>query len=410
MFDLAALAFRNTLRNTRRTIFTLISITIGCAAMIVFAGFIAFTFEGLRETTIRTQLGHFQVFQEGYFERRVSDPASVLIDDAGPVEQAIAAIDGVNTVTSRLTFAGIGGVGNATLNMQVIGVDPDRETEFSDFEIVLDGRNLRPGDIDVGVIGDALRVGLGAEIGDWVTILTTSIDGIFNAVDFQIVGVVRTGSSAYDAVYAKVPVDIAKQALGTEAVERIIVLLDDTNAVERVAPQIDEALAAAAAEGKAFEVKRWDELAEFYASVVRLYSGFFRVFTIIVVIVVVFSVINTMSMSVLERTSEISALRAMGAPRRTILALILTEGAILGGIGAALGAIVALGISAGIDNIGGVAMPPPPAMSQGYQAFLSIQSEDVLVAAAVSLASALLSSVLPAINAQKISIVEGLRS
>lgn len=407
MFDLANLAFRNTLRNARRTIFTLISIMIGCAAMIVFAGFIAFTFEGLRETTIRTQLGHFQVFQDGYFEYRISDPASVLIDKVEPVEQAIAEIDGINTVTSRLTFAGIGGVGNATLNMQIIGIDPDRETEFSDFEIVLDGRNLRPGDTDVGVIGESLRAGLGANIGDWVTILTTSIDGVFNAVDFQIVGVVRTGSSAYDAVFVKVPIGIAKQALGTDAVEKIIVLLDDTNAIEKVSPRIDEALSG---DERDFVVKRWDELAEFYASVVTLYSGFFRVFTIIVVIVVVFSVINTMSMSVLERTSEISALRAMGASRRTILALILTEGAILGCIGAALGVVVAFGISAGIDKVGGLAMPPPPAMSQGYQAFLSIQSGDILIAVAVSLASALLSSVLPAINAQKISIAEGLRS
>ncbi|MBF2760179.1 MAG: ABC transporter permease [Ectothiorhodospiraceae bacterium AqS1] len=407
MIDLTKLAFRNTLRNTRRTIFTLISITIGCAAMIVFAGFIAFTFEGLRETTIRTELGHFQIFQEGYFERRISDPASVLIDKVDSIEQSIAEIDGVNTVTSRLTFAGIGGVGNATLNMQIIGVDPDRETEFSDFEIVLDGRNLRPGDSDVGVIGESLRAGLGAEIGDWVTILTTSIDGVFNAVDFQIVGVVRTGSSAYDAVFVKLPIGIAKQALGTNAVEKIVVLLDDTDAVEGVSPLIDEALSG---DERAFVVKRWDELAEFYASVVRLYSGFFRVFTMIVVIVVVFSVINTMSMSVLERVSEISALRAMGASKKTILALILIEGTILGCIGAALGTAVAFGISAGIDELGGLAMPPPPAMSQGYQAFLSIHSEDVLVAVAVSLASALLSSVLPAINAQKISIVEGLRS
>jgi putative ABC transport system permease protein len=235
MLDLAMLALRNTLRNTRRTAFTLVSITIGCAAMITFAGFIAFTFDGLRETTIRTQLGHFQVFKDGYFERRVADTSSVLIENPQPIEAAIAAIDGVSTVTSRLTFAGIGGVGNATVNMHVIGVDPDRETELANFEIVLAGRNLWPGDTNAGVVGEDLMIGIGANIGDWVTILTTTYDGVFNAVDFQIVGVVQTGSSVYDSVYVKVPLSVAQQALGTDRVERIIVLLEDTEQVEAVA-------------------------------------------------------------------------------------------------------------------------------------------------------------------------------
>ena len=409
MIDLAYLALRNTRRNARRTIFTLISIMIGCAAMITIAGFISFSFEGLRETTIRTQLGHFQIFREGYFERRIADHASVLIKDAASVEKAVAAIDGVSTVTSRLTFSGIGGVGNATLSMRIIGVDPDRETELADFEIVMDGRNLRPGDSDAGVIGNDLRVGLGANIGDWVTILTTTVDGVFNAVDFQIVGVVQTGSSAYDAVYVKVPIGIAKRALGTDAVERIIVLLNDTDLVDEVAPRIDAALRSNSIK-EPFEVRPWHELAEFYAAVVALYTGFFRVFTAIVAIVVVFSVVNTMTMSVLERTSEISALRAMGASRRVIVAMILIEGAILGALGAVLGILCAFGISAGIDWMGGIEMPPPPAMSQGYQAFLSIQAGDVMFAAAISFAAALLSSIVPAFNAQKISIVEGLRS
>lgn len=407
MFDLAELALRNTTRNARRTLFTLISITIGCAAMISFAGFINFSFEGLRETTIRTQLGHFQIFKDGYFENRYTDKGSVLIEDVAQLETALAQINHVSTVTSRLTFAGIGGTGGASLSMQLVGVDPDRETEFADFEIVIEGRNLRPGDENVGVIGEELKIGLGAELGDWVTVLTTTLDGVFNAVEFQIVGVVNTGSKAYDAVFAKVPIGLAQSALDTQGVERVILLLEDTEQMPDVSGQLQTILKEL---DTPFETREWYDLAEFYGSVVALYTGLFRVFAVIVVVVVVFSVINTMTMSVLERTSEISALRAMGASGRVIITMIMLEGMILGVVGAALGLALSLAIAAGIDKLGGIAMPPPPAMSQGYQAFLSIQVSDVALAMAISVLAALISSVIPAISGQRIKIVEGLRS
>jgi len=407
MLDLTELALRNTTRNTRRTLFTLISITIGCAAMICFAAFINFTFEGLRETMIRTQLGHFQVFRQGYFEKRHADKTAILIEDITALEMALAEVDYVTTVTSRLSFAGIGGTGGASLNIQLVGVDPDREMEFADFEVVVEGRNLRPGDETAGVIGADLKLGLGAEVGDWVTVLTTTLDGVFNAVEFQIVGVVNTGSKAYDAVFAKVPIGLAQSALGTQGVERMIVPLDDTAHMPTATRQLTSALAGLNAD---FETRSWEQLAEFYGSVVALYTGLFRVFAVIVVVVVVFSVVNTMTMSVLERTSELSALRAMGATGRVIIAMILLEGVILGLVGAALGFALSVAIAAGIDRLGGIEMPPPPAMSQGYQAFLNIRAEDVALAVAISIFAALLSSIIPAVSGRRINIVEGLRS
>ena len=58
MLDLVLLSLRNIFRNARRTAITVFSIVVGFAAMACFGGFIQFSFEGLRESTIRTQLGH----------------------------------------------------------------------------------------------------------------------------------------------------------------------------------------------------------------------------------------------------------------------------------------------------------------------------------------------------------------
>ena len=119
MLDLLYLAVLNTLRNGRRSIITILSIAVGCAALASFGAFINFTFEGLRETTIRTQLGHMQIYADGYWDNRVSDPGSVMITDVAPLEAMLEDIDGVSSVTHRVTFSGIGGVGQAAVNMSV---------------------------------------------------------------------------------------------------------------------------------------------------------------------------------------------------------------------------------------------------------------------------------------------------
>ena len=406
MLDLVSLSVRNIFRNGRRSAITVFSIVVGFTAMACFGGFIEFSFEGLRENTIRTQLGHLQIYAHGYGERRVSDPESVLIADPEDAMDRIAELPGVAAVTPRLSFSALGSTGNATVNVSVVGVNPRGEEEFADFETLVEGRPLEPGEPDAGLIGEELRNGLGAEIGDWVTVLTSSYDGVINAIDFRVVGVVRTGSREYDSVFVKVPIELAQRAKETEAVERIVVLLDDTHALPALQPRIEEILSGS---DEKFETRRWDELAGFYAAVVSLYTGIFTVFAGIVGVVVMFSVANTMTMAVFERTGEIGALRAIGARRSTLVAMFLTEGIGVGLLGAGLGVAASWLIAGAVEMAGGIAMPPPPGMSQGFQAYFSLTGEVLRNAFAVTAVATLVSSVYPAFAASRIRIVEALQ-
>ena len=406
MLDLVSLSVRNIFRNRRRTIITVFSIVVGFAAMACFGGFIEFSFAGLRETTIRTQLGHLQIYAHGYSQHRVSDPESVLISEPGEVMARIAQLPGVAAVTPRLSFSGLGSTDNAAVNVSVVGVDPEGEEEFSDFETLVAGRPLEPGDPEAGLIGEELRNGLGAEVGDWVTVLTTSFDGVINAVDFRVAGVVRTGSKEYDSVFVKVPIELAQRAKETGEVERIVVLLDDTDDLPALRPRIEEMLSTFDDE---FETRRWDELAGFYDAVVALYTGIFTVFAGIVGVVVMFSVANTMTMAVFERTGEIGALRAIGARRSTLVAMFLTEGVGVGLLGAGFGAVASWLIAGAVQAMGGIAMPPPPGMSQGFQAYFSLTGDVLRNAFAVTVAATLVSAVYPAYAASRIRIVEALQ-
>ena len=406
MFDLASLSLRNIFRNARRTTITVFSIVVGFAAMACFGGFIEFSFEGLRESTIRTQLGHLQIYADGYWKKRVSDLESVLITDPEEVEARIAALPGVSTVTHRLTFSGLGTAGNATVNVSVVGVDPGGEEEFSDFEIP--GRGTAPGAGRprgrADRRGAAKRSGgQGRRLGDGADQL---LRRVINAIDFKVAGVVRSSSKEYDSVFAKVPIELAQRARETDKVERIIVLLEDTGDLPELLPRIEEILADF---DRKFEIRRWDELAGFYEAVVALYTGLFRVFAGIVGVVVMFSVANTMTMAVFERTGEIGALRAIGARRSTLVSMFLLEGLGVGLIGSGLGVAAAWLLAAAVEAAGGIPMPPPPGMTQGFQAYFSITGGVLFSAFAVTMAATLVSSVYPAFAASRIRIVEALQ-
>ena len=88
------------------------------------------------------------------------------------------------------------------------------------------------------------------------------------------------------------------------------------------------------------------ELAPFYVQVVAMFGAIFLFIALIMGVIVLFAVVNTMTMNVMERTNEIGTIRAMGVRRRGIRRLFILEGALIGAIGATVGAILALAIAA----------------------------------------------------------------
>ena len=57
------LAIRNVFRNRRRTLITLAAMAFGATSIILFGGFVNFMFVGVREGTIRSQIGHLQLYK-----------------------------------------------------------------------------------------------------------------------------------------------------------------------------------------------------------------------------------------------------------------------------------------------------------------------------------------------------------
>ncbi len=156
------------------------------------------------------------------------------------------------------------------------------------------------------------------------------------------------------------------------------------------------------------EIKTWSDLATFYHQVVQLYGSIFWVVRFIILVIVIFSIANTMTMSVFERMREIGTIRAMGTRRRGVLSLFIMEGLILGALGGALG--LAFGtIAAKLLSIKGIYIPAPPTMTEGYTALINVVPKDLIFAFSLAVGTALVSSIYPAFKAARLKVVDALR-
>ena len=126
-------------------------------------------------------------------------------------------------------------------------------------------------------------------------------------------------------------------------------------------------------------------------------------------VVLVFTIYNTMTMSVMERVREIGTMRAMGANRPEVTRVFALEGGFLGVVGGVLGLILGLGIAAIINRAGIYYAPPFVTMYAKLEVFITQAPWAVAGSLAICLLVALVGAILPSRRASRWEIVDALR-
>lgn len=395
------LALKNIRRQARRSAIALLVISGGVVAFMLSGGFIVWVLENMREWTIHSQLGHIQITRPDFHRSGIADPYQFLLP-ANPAP-AIRAGGQVKTVAPRLVFNGLISKGEDTISFIGEGIDPAAEAPISRAITMIAGTDLTRAGPDGVLLGEGLAANLGARAGDTVILLGTTADGSLNAVELRVVGLFQTITKAFDDSALRVPIDVARRLMKVDGATSWVVLLDDTAATAPAVERLRAALPAAE-----FEVTPWSDLADFYNKTVELFNQQVGVVRILIAFIVVLSISNTLTMAVIERTSEIGTSLAIGVRRKGILALFLWEGLLLGFVGGMLG--LGLGIVfAEIISYVGIPMPPPPGMARGYTGEIAITPLLALEAFLLASLTTLLASIFPALKASRMNIVDALR-
>ena len=327
------LAWRNLWRQPRRTWLTVAAMVFS-NALLVFLISIQFSTYGLMiDNTLQVFTGHIQVQAPGYkddlkMRQFVPDVSSL----AGSLRREL----GMETIAARAAAFALASSEERSYGLQIFGVETDFESLVSTIPgLVRNGRYLDDPDASEIVVGKVLARNLRVGLGDEITLLGSGRDGSFAAAIATVVGIFDSGVPDIDRSIAEVPLGFFQDVFYMEgAGHQVVIAAPDLDSVAAVRAQV-EALVPAS-----LVVHDWDVLQPGLRQAIQadLSSAFFMY--AVLVILVAFSVLNTQLMSVLERTHEFGITMSLGVAPGRLGRLVFLETAMMGLLGAGLGAIV----------------------------------------------------------------------
>lgn len=359
------IGIRNLYRNKRRSLFTIGAIALGLAAVNVFGGFTRYMYTNLRDSFIYVQgNGHLTVFKEGFLTEGKLDPLRYLLTETETktIQDLCAKDPRILVVTPQLRITGMISNGAVSTIFIAMGRVPSdaifirkRATGLIEEVKLFSGKELE----DEIIYGVSLSKGLAEKLelglGSGAIVMSPTVDGFVNALDIEVFQLFDASIEALGDKLMIVPLKFAQSLYDTNSADRLTILLNDGSRTEAMRTFLEEALRQ---KGLKVEIKTWRELSSFYRKVKDMFDVIFVFIFIIVFVIVVMSVINTISMAVMERTNEIGTLRAIGLKRRGIIRLFAIESGLLAIIGSAIGVGLTLLSWVGIQILRPTWTPP----------------------------------------------------
>jgi ABC-type lipoprotein release transport system permease subunit len=396
------LAWRNVLRNRRRTAVLISTIAFGLWAMLFFAAFIRGWSEDETRNAIDTLTGHLQIHAPGYLDdpsvdRSMPSPEGALHDllTSSEVLAWDARVRCPAVVMSERESAGV----------TMVGIDPARENDLSFIGHAPSSGQPLKGPEDHGILlGRKLADRLDTELGKRVVLMSQDTQHAVVDHGFRVVGIFKADRGSTELAYVFLGRTTAQQMLGlADRVSEVSVRLRDVN-------RLDDFLSRARARAQDLDIQPWTELEPMTQAMVALGKSWIWIFYVVMYVAMAFGLINTLLMAVAERTREFGLLQALGMRPRLIVEQVLAESTLLLVIGIALGGVLAAGSLAllhdGIDFSHLAAGAEMWGMSRVIHP--TLQLGDVVSAVVFIAALAFLASVYPALRAARKVPIEAL--
>ncbi len=340
---IARLATRNIWRNRWRTGLTIGGIAVGVALLVWTLAYIKGMSDAMVRGATSSEHGQVQIAQTEWLDTP-SPRHAFPIDDA--TLQAVRSTEGVANAAPRVHVFGLVGDERTSVVAHISGVDPKPE---SDTTVVVDGlksgRWLSPTppeypDPREVVLGSGIARQLDAEVGSEVVLFFEASDGSLGNDLLEVVGIVHTGNSAIDRMYAYMHIADVQYAAALEGqIHEIAVRVDSVPDAAEVAKRI--AAKHQAALGEEVTIRPWTEVVPAIAKMVEVSNQSDLIMFAIVYLIIAFGIFNTQRMSALERRREFGVTLAIGVAPRQIFGVVVVETLIITLAGAVAG--VALG-------------------------------------------------------------------
>ena len=342
----AQMALRSVFRNPRRSLITASATAFGLAAYLFLYGFADGFFEQMIRNSTQQLSGHVQVMQQGH---DVDLSPALRIDRTGERMQALAGKSNVEAAAPRVLSKAMVANPRTSRPVELVGVAPQREqrvTRLADY--MVEGHYVQPGGEGM-VIGQKLADELGARLGDKLVVTVQQDNGDLASSAYPIAGIYRTGSDLFDSEYVFTGIDRARRLLGfdPDQASRIALRLKDRTLSTPLAQSLNQTLG-----GDNLVAQDWETLLPVVVQMIDMSQIDFYLILAVVFVVVAIGVMNTMVMSVMERTRELGVMLALGTRAGQVVLTILFEALFLALLGMAAGTVIGTLIVAWFNRTG----------------------------------------------------------
>lgn len=400
------IAYRNLVRNGRRTTLTALAVALGL--MVVFA--MASLIDGMVKTMvadgIRISTGHLQIRNAHYEVDKASLLSQDLLRDGEAWAARAEALPEVVSATPVLWSGGLLSTPRESVGIQIVGIDTEAAFHQPIREGVVAGNYLQNearGEILVGkMLADEMEI----SVGQRVSLAASNANGQGQEDTFTVVGLVDTGFPSIDQHRVILPLAQAQAYSGVgNRFSSLILMLNDGEKAEAVAAAL------ATPQTQAYT---WRELNSLITESVEMGMIFYYVLYAIVFLAVAVLIANTLLMSVFARAREIGILGSLGMNQRQITLLFVIEGVLLAILGIIFGWILGLGLVAYMTYVG-ISYPAETiAMVEGFTLGTTIYGgfafDDFIVLTIMLLVIVSLVSLYPAWYAARMEPVEALHA
>jgi ABC-type lipoprotein release transport system permease subunit len=339
-----AIAYRNLVRNGRRTALTALVVALGLVVAMSFSALLEGMLVSMLADNIRVSTGHLQIRNANYEVDKASLLYKDLLQDGETLAAQAEALAEVQSAAPVLWSGGLLSTSQESLGVEIVGIDPDDAFHAPIRAGIIAGEFLKSDDRGRILVGQRLANEMGITVGQRVSVAASDANGQGQEAIFTVVGLVDTGFPGIDQNRIILPLAQAQSFSGVgNRVSSIILMLQD---------QEDAANVAAKTQGPDTQVLTWKDLNSLLLQSWEVGIVYYYVLYGIVFLVVAALIANTLLMSVFARAREIGILASLGMNRGQILLLFLVEGILLGLLGIAVGWVLGLGAVSYLTFVG----------------------------------------------------------
>lgn len=375
-------AYRNLLRNKRRSLSTGVAICVGFVGLNLLGAYIYRSKMALDTTSVYpAQKGHVSIYKKDAIEQYQIKPKKYVfnVDEQNQVNEVLKSFGSdIEYTGKQISVPGLLSNGTKSHPIVLYGFDPQAfkksltqpdllewakdwvlPSQLEDADLFL----KNPETMSVTPkIAEILSFKYPLKSNDTVQIAARTLDGDLNAINAELGAEHTTGMQFLEDTVVLIPIAKVQELLATDAVEFISVYLNRQTSVDTFMRELKSKLAGL---GFATDVYKFDavEINALHQGTMGFLYVMGGFFLFLICTAVSLTIINSLTMGIIERTREIGTLRAVGFKSLDVVKLFVRESVLLAVISMAFGVLISFIVSSAV-NAANIRFFPPGASTK----------------------------------------------